>query len=216
MVLETVLADVFHQALQVVHLRYGDAAVHAVGVVGYLTLAQIGLDAALRVVGGKTEEGEGTFRHLGVDGAESVHLAQRAAQNAEGTQFQVVVADKRLGEVAAVGAHTFVAVLGKVVVPVQKGRGLTGGQSKGIHRHGTGKVGLAGGGNQLVAQHRHRHTGGAAVVLLQRVPALDGHGLHIVGGYPGIDGHTELGLQTQLLAVVLRHLGIMGDVLAFL
>ena len=39
MMLEAVLADVLHQPLQVVNLRHGDSAIHAVGVVGNLTLA---------------------------------------------------------------------------------------------------------------------------------------------------------------------------------
>ena len=60
-VLKAVLADVFHQLLQVVYLRHGDTAVHAVGVVGDLALAEIGLDDALRIVGGDAEEGEGTL-----------------------------------------------------------------------------------------------------------------------------------------------------------
>ena len=61
MMLETVLADILHQFLQVVDFRNGDTAVHSVGIVGDLTLAEIGLDDALRVVGRDAEEGKWTF-----------------------------------------------------------------------------------------------------------------------------------------------------------
>ena len=77
MVLEAVLADVLHQPLQVVDLGHGDAAVHAVRIVGNLALAQVGLDATLGVVGGDAEEGERTTGDLGIDSTEGVDLAQR-------------------------------------------------------------------------------------------------------------------------------------------
>ena len=75
---ETILADVFHQFLQVVNLRHGNTAIHTLGVVGNLTLAQIGLDGALGVVCRDAEEGEGTFADLGIDGTEGIDFAQRA------------------------------------------------------------------------------------------------------------------------------------------
>ena len=58
MVLETILTDIFHQLLQVINLGNSDTAVHAVWLVGNLSFAEIGLDAATRVVGGDAEEGE--------------------------------------------------------------------------------------------------------------------------------------------------------------
>ena len=108
-VLETILADILHQLLQVIDLRHGDAAVHAIGIVGNLTLAQVSLDTALRVVCRDAEEGEGTLRNLGIDSTEGIDFAQRSAQHAEGTEFKVTIAYKLLGEVAAVGAHTLSA-----------------------------------------------------------------------------------------------------------
>ena len=117
--LKTVLADVFHQLLQVVDLRHSDAAVHTVGIVGDLTLAEIGLDTPLGIIGRDAEEGKGTFRHFRIDSAEGINLAKRTSEDTEGTQFQVVVAHERLGIVAAVGADTLVAILSEVVVPVE-------------------------------------------------------------------------------------------------
>ena len=61
MMLETVLADVLHQLLQVVNLRDCDTAIHSVRIVGELTLAQIGLDGALWIVGRDAEEGKWAF-----------------------------------------------------------------------------------------------------------------------------------------------------------
>ena len=43
-VFETILADILHQFLEVVHLRHGDTSVHAIRVVGQLALAQIALE----------------------------------------------------------------------------------------------------------------------------------------------------------------------------
>ena len=75
MVLETVLADVLHQLLQVVDLRHSDATVHAIGIVGDLTLTEVGLDAALGIVGGDAEEAERSLRDLRIDSSEGVDLA---------------------------------------------------------------------------------------------------------------------------------------------
>ena len=124
MVLEAVLADVLHQLLQVVDLRHSDAAVHAVGIVGDLSLAEIGLDTALGIVGGDAEEGEGALTHFRIDCTEGVDLTEGTSEYAERTELQVVVAYKLTGEVAAVGADAFIAVFGEVIIPVEQGRGI--------------------------------------------------------------------------------------------
>lgn len=119
-VFEAVLADVFHELLQVVHLSDSDATIHAVGIVRQAAFAQIALDAAQRVIGRNAEESEVAFRAFGVDGAEGVDFAECAAKYAQGTEFEVA-SGKALREVAAVGADAFVAVVGEVVVPVAQG-----------------------------------------------------------------------------------------------
>lgn len=209
--LEPVLADELHELLQVGYLCDGDAAVHAVGVVGDAALAHIALDAAARVVGGDAEEGEVAFRHLGVHGTERAHLAERAAQHAEGTELQVIVAHERPREVAAVGAHALVAVLGEVVVPVGQGGSIARCQPEGEHGDGSGDVGLAGAGDAHVTEHAHGDTRCAAIVLLQRVPALQGEGVDLVRLHPALDGYAELGLYHELLLVGLWHLGIAAN-----
>ena len=78
-VFETVFADVFHQFLQVIYLCYSDATVHSVGIVGQFALAQIGFDAALGIVGGKSEKGEVALRHFRIDRTKGVDLAQGAS-----------------------------------------------------------------------------------------------------------------------------------------
>lgn len=88
MVLEAILADILHQLLQVVHLCDGNTSVHAVWVVGQLSLTQIGLDTALRVVGRDAEEGERTFADLGIYGSKGVDLTQCTPQHAEGPSFR--------------------------------------------------------------------------------------------------------------------------------
>ena len=83
--LETVFANILHQLLKVIHLGDSDTTVHSVGVVSDLALAEISLDTTFRVVGGDTEEGERTARHLGIDSTEGVDLTQCASQYTEGT-----------------------------------------------------------------------------------------------------------------------------------
>ena len=124
MVLETVLADKLHQFLQVVYLCYGDTSVHTIRIVGYFALSQICFDFTLRVIGRDAEETERTFRNLGIYCTKCVDLAECTSKYAERTKFQVAVADKAFGEVAAVGADALVAVFCKVVVPVEQGRSL--------------------------------------------------------------------------------------------
>ena len=58
MVLETVLADILHQLLEVVHLGHGNATIHSVRLIGDIAFAKIGFDTTTRIVGGNTEEGE--------------------------------------------------------------------------------------------------------------------------------------------------------------
>ena len=77
-VLEPILADVFHQLLQVVHLGDGDAAIHAIGIIGDLTLAEVSLDTTLRVVGGDAEEGEIASGDLGIYCTEGIDLTHFA------------------------------------------------------------------------------------------------------------------------------------------
>lgn len=124
-VFETVFADVFHQFLQVIYLCYSDATVHSVGIVGQFALAQIGFDAALGIVGGKSEKGEVALRHFRIDRTKGVDLAQGASEHTERTEPELVVADKRAWEVTAVGTYTLIAVVGKIVVPVEQGRSLS-------------------------------------------------------------------------------------------
>ena len=74
MVLEAVLTDVLHQLLQIVDLSNCDTAVHTVWVVGNLTLAQVGLDDALRIVCRNAEEGKRTFTDLGINSTKSINF----------------------------------------------------------------------------------------------------------------------------------------------
>ena len=83
MMLETVLTDILHQFLQVINLSDSDTSVHSVWIIGNLTLAEVCLDTALRVIGGDAEEGERTARHFGIDGTKGLHLTQRASQYTE-------------------------------------------------------------------------------------------------------------------------------------
>ena len=131
MMFKSVLADVFHQCLEVVHLCHGDASVHAVWVVGHASLAEVALDAAHVVVGRDAEEGEVALRAFAIHGSEGVDLAQCASEHAERTQLEVVL-HEALGEVSAVCAHALVTVFGKVVVPVEQCGGATGCSLPGI------------------------------------------------------------------------------------
>lgn len=109
--------------------------------------------------------------------------------------------------------YTLVTVLSEVVVPVEQGGSLTGGKGQRIHRHSTGDICLTGSRDKLVTQHGHGHTRGAAIVLLQRVPALDGDSLYVVRLNPILYGNTELRLYAQFLLVVVRNLCIVTGTL---
>lgn len=50
MVLETMTADVLHEALQMVYLGNGDTSVHAIGVVGNLTLTHVSTNLSFCIV----------------------------------------------------------------------------------------------------------------------------------------------------------------------
>ena len=209
-VFETILADILHQFLEVVHLRHGDTSVHAIRVVGQLALAQIALDASQRVVSRNAEEGEITLRTLGIHSSEGIDLTERTSQHAERAKLQVTHGEA-LREIATVCADALVAVFGKVVVPVAQGSRTSRSQAQGIHGHSTGHVSLTGTRDELLAQHTHGHTGSTAVVLLQRVPALDGSGVHFVGLNPLFHSQSELGLQGKLLLISLGHFGVVAD-----
>ena len=211
MVLEAVAADVLHEFLEIRNLGNSDAAVHSVRIVGDYALAEISLDLSLGVVGGDAEEGEVAFGNLCADSAEGTHLAEGTAKHSERGELQVLVADETAGEVAAVGADTLLTVGGEVVVPVHEGGGLHGSEGKRVHGDGSGDVGLAGTRDKLVAEHGHSDAGGAAIVHLEGVPALDCEGVALVGGGPSFDCHGELGDKRHLLLVVGGDVGIFVD-----
>ena len=76
MVLETILADVLHQFLQIVNLRHSNTAIHAVWVIGDFALAQVRLDTAFGIVRRDAEEGKRAFANLGIDSTKGVDLTQ--------------------------------------------------------------------------------------------------------------------------------------------
>ena len=120
---ETVLANVTHQGLEVIHLSNSNATIHAIRIVGQFAFAQIRLDATVVVVGRDAEEGEVAFGNHTLHGSECIDRTQLTAQNAQGTELQVVVYEA-LGIVTTVCTNTFVAFLGKVVVPIEQSGGL--------------------------------------------------------------------------------------------
>ena len=67
-------------SVQVVDLCHSDTTVHTIGVVGNLTLAEVGLDAALGIVGRDAEEGKGTLADLCVDCAEGVQIGRASCR----------------------------------------------------------------------------------------------------------------------------------------
>ncbi len=166
MVLETILTDILHQLLKVVHLCHSNASVHAIRVVGQLALAQIALDATQRIVSRNAEESEFTFCALGIHGTKGVDLSECTSQHTKRAELQVVHG-KTLREIATVCADAFVAVVGKVVVPVAQSSRTSGCQAKCIHGHGSGNIGFTRTRDELLTQHTHGDTGRTAVVLLQ-------------------------------------------------
>ena len=147
-----------------------------------------------------TQSGE-SASYLGkAYGTEGVNLAQGAAQNAESSQFDVVH-NKRFGEVTAVGTYTLVVVFGEVVVPVEQSRRATRCQCQGIHRDSAGNIDFTSGRNEFLTQHTHGNTSCTAVVLFERIPALYGHGVHIIGRNPVLDRDAEAHLVCELVLI---------------
>ena len=98
-------------------------------------------------------------------------------------------------------ADGLIRVVSIIVVPIDNGCGIARGQHEGIHRGHAGDIDLARAGNELIAHHAHGEAGRAAVVLLNRGPALepggvDGIGLHqILRGQEKPEMLLELGPQ---------------------
>lgn len=88
MMLEAVLTDILHQLLQVINLSDSDTSVHSVWIIGNLTLAEVCLDTALRVIGGDAEEGERTARHFGIDGTKVFTLPNVRPSTPRGPNFR--------------------------------------------------------------------------------------------------------------------------------
>ena len=216
MMLESIAANVLHQLLEVIDLRHGDAAVHSVGIVRNLAFAYISADPTGSIVGRNAEEGEVSLADLGIDGAKGTYLAKGATQNAEWSKLEVVVSDEGPREITTVCADALVAVVGEVVVPVGQGRSVARSKAESQHRHSTCDVGFAGARDAHISEHGHGDTGCAAIVLLQRVPALQGESINLVGLDPSLDGHSELGLHTQLLLIGSGHLGVGMNIIQLL
>ena len=213
MMLEAVATDVLHQLLEVIDLGNSDATIHSVRIVGDLAFAYVSANLAGSIVGRYAEESELTFADLGINSTEGTHLAECAAQDTKWSELEVVVADERTREVAAVGAYALIAVVGKVVVPVGQGRSIARSQTESQHRNSTRDVGFAGARNTHIAKHGHGDARGTAVVLLKRIPALKCQGIDLVVANPSLDSDTELGLYAQLLLIFGGHLRIGVDIL---
>ncbi len=216
MMLKAVAANVLHQLLEVIDLRHGDATVHSVGIVRNLAFAHVSADLTGSIVGRDTEEGEVTFADLGIHSAEGAHLAECAAQNAERRELEVVVSNERAREIAAVCADALVAVVGEVVVPIGECWSISRSQAESKHRHSSCDISLASARDAHIAEHGHGDTGCAAIVLLQRVPTLQGESINLVGLDPSLDGHSELGLHAQLLLIGSGHLGVGMNIIQLL
>ena len=215
MMLEAVATDVLHQLLKVINLGNRDATIHSIRIVGDLSFAYVCANLAGSIVGRYAEESELTFADLGINSTEGTHLAECAAQDTKWSELEVVVADERTREVAAVGAYALVAVVGKVVVPVGQGRSIARSQTESQHRDSTRDVSFAGARNTHIAKHGHGDARGTTIVLLKRIPALKCQGIDLVVANPSLDGNTELGLYAQLLLIFGRHLRIGVDILQF-
>ena len=90
-VLETVLADVLHELLEIVNLCNCDTSVHCVWIVCDLSFSEVRLDAALRIVGRDTEECEVTFCNLSADSTECVNLTECTSEYSERCKADVVL-----------------------------------------------------------------------------------------------------------------------------
>ena len=109
--------------------------------------------------------------------------------------------------------QALVPLLADVVVPVHIGGGGAGGPVHGQHGQRAHDVALAGGGLTGLAHHAHGQAGGAAVVVLQRVPALDGAGVAVQLLHQLLHGQAEPGLLFDLLRA---YVGRDGAVCAYL
>src|SRR6202789_3017068 len=79
------------------------------------------------------------------------------------------------------------------VVPVEECAGGFAGEGEGVHAERAEDVDFAGGGDELLAHHRHHGAGNDAEVLLDGGPALDGGDGEFGGGHPAVDDCAELG-----------------------
>ena len=70
---ESILTDIFHKRLQIIHLGYCYTTIHSVWIISQVTFTQIRFDTTLRIICRDTEECKITLFYFTVNGTESVY-----------------------------------------------------------------------------------------------------------------------------------------------
>ena len=108
------------------------------------------------------------------------------------------------------GAHALVGVVAVIVVPVEDRRRRLRSKREGIHRDRAHDIDLAGAWAEFLAHHAHGQTGGAAEIVLEAAPALDGACVALVLFDPAIDCERPLGLSNDLFRLDVRGNATIG------
>ena len=115
-----------------------------------------------------------------------------------GGHLRAALAERRRVHPAVPEVHQLGVVVVQVV-PVEEGGGRVGRELQGVHREGPEHVRLAGVRDAAIAHPGQDAARDDAVIELQRVPALDGHGVELGLGDHVLQGPLELGdLQQDL------------------
>ena len=210
-VLEAAAGQPDHLVLHVGDLADARAAEEGLldGIVGELRLG--GVDDDLAVLGLAVGEG----------GGESLDAALVAAPAGAGIGLveHLVVGDgalaghQALGHRTAVEEDDLVLLVAVVVVPVEHGGGLLGGQGHGPHGDGGAHIDLAGGRDAAVVELGEQHTGADAQHLLHLVPAAQGQRVQVVLLDVAVDGNGDLGQGILIALGHLREVGVVHQVL---
>src|SRR3954451_25321298 len=141
--LETILADVAQELLQLGNLDHSDPTEGIERVAGELPFANIPANGSAGVVGGESGEAHSAWLHAPDHSAVGVLFADGARDDL--LEVHADLLEEVLGQVAAMKADGLIGIVPVVVVPVEQSARCFRGERESVHTQRSADIDFAGG-----------------------------------------------------------------------
>jgi len=189
--LVSALADELEQVLEAIDPYDASAAEGFERIIGEFAFAGVSADGTVEIVGADSQEGHRTRRDISDDGSVGVIFSDGPGDDVLESHFGG--SEEALGEIAAMEHDGAIGIVAVVVIPVEQGRGSTGGGLEDVHSDGAGDIDFAGSGDERVGEQAHDGARDDTVVFFHGGPALQGECGDFVGDDPVFEDNGQPG-----------------------